>query len=67
MIEAPKDNVVDADNGAEDPSDRDLELSKLLAEYFQRQGSFEAVQWRPIVLTIFRKHQPCKKNKLTIY
>ena len=36
MIESPKDNVVDADNGAEDPSDRDVELSKLLAEYFQR-------------------------------
>jgi hypothetical protein len=36
MIESPKDNVVDADNGAEEPSDRDVELSKILAEYFQR-------------------------------
>jgi hypothetical protein len=36
MIQSPKDNVVDADNGAEDSSDRDVELSKLLAEYFQR-------------------------------
>jgi len=53
---------VDADNGAEDPADRDLELSKLFAEYFQRQGSFEAVQWIPIVLTILENTNHAKRT-----
>ena len=43
MADAPKDHDVVADGGTEEPSDRELQISKLLAEYFQREDAGQTI------------------------
>lgn len=43
MSDAPKDNDVGAANDTGEPSDRELQISKLLAEYFQREDSGQTI------------------------
>ena len=43
MTNAPKDNKLDADNGRQERSDRELQISQLLAEYFRREDSDQAI------------------------